>query len=154
MSTIVCYDVFGQAHPTQVEETEFRPASYGIFIENKHILLIQHEQTGLWYPPGGILDEKETPSQAVRHHFRRVTGMVLELGPLVFVEDQYVYDAGRAWHLSVLYYALKRPSAASSSISEPISNVTRAWIELDELQREKMQFGYEAIRAGQLHLKL
>ncbi|MEM7119145.1 MAG: hypothetical protein AAF614_42400, partial [Chloroflexota bacterium] len=72
----------------------------------------------------------------------------------VFVEDQYLYEDEQAWSLSVLYYALSRPTTTSSTVAEPTSNLTRAWIDLDELQREKLQFGYEAIRAGQLHLKL
>lgn len=154
MSTIVCYDYNGHPHPTPVEDTLFHPASYGIFIENNHILLVQHPETGLWHPPGSILEANETPTQAVRHHFRRLTGMVPEVGPLVFVEDQYLYNNNQAWHLSILYYALNRPSAVTSSVSEPIHGVTKAWIDVEELQREKLQFGYEAIRAGQLHLKL
>ncbi len=154
MTHIVCYDLFGNAHTATEENTLFRPASYGIFIENNHILLVQQAKTGLWHPPGAILDESQSPTQIVRTHFRRLMGMVPVVGPLVYVEDQYLYQDEQAWSLSVLYYALSRPTTASSTVAEPTSNLTRAWIDLDELQREKLQFGYEAIRAGQLHLKL
>jgi ADP-ribose pyrophosphatase YjhB (NUDIX family) len=67
------------------------------------------------------------------------------------VEDQYVMDSDRrAWHLSVVYYALERPStAATISDSSKIE-----WVPLDELDRSQMQFGYEAVQAGRLRLKL
>lgn len=154
MTSTVFYDFSGTPHYAPIEEILFRPASYGIFIENHHILLVQHPETGLWHPPGGVLNSHQTPAQKVRSHFRRVMGLVPEVGPLVFVEDQHVFNDDQAWHLSALYYALRRPTAVSSSVSEPTSKLTRAWIDLEELQREKLQFGYEAIRAGQLHHKI
>jgi ADP-ribose pyrophosphatase YjhB (NUDIX family) len=151
MTTILCHDVSGGTFPVAPEALFFRPAVYGIFIENSQVLLQKQPQTMLWQPPGTILAENETPTQAVRHIFRRLTGMTPRVGVMLYVEDQYVMDSDRrAWHLSVVYYALERPStAATISDSSKIE-----WVPLDELDRSQMQFGYEAVQAGRLRLKL
>ncbi|HEX6385303.1 MAG TPA: NUDIX domain-containing protein [Anaerolineae bacterium] len=155
MTTVCCYDVYGNAIPVAPEAITFRPAVYGIFIEDDHILLLRHPQTALWHPPGSILAPHETPTQAVRYTFRELTGMTPVLGPLLFVEDQYlVDDERRAWHLSVLYYALDRPTAMATTLAEMENSSQPDWKPLAELKRNQMQFGYEAIQAGWLRLRL
>ncbi len=151
MATIICYDVEGNTVPVAPEALVFCPAVYGIFIENNQTLLLKQAATGLWFPPGAVLANNETPTQAVRQTFRQLTGMTPKLGPILYVEDQYFIDEDRrAWHYSVLYYALERPSSASA-ISE---SGQIDWVILDDLTRDQMQFGYEAIQAGRLQLKL
>lgn len=151
MATVLCHEVSGGTFPVSPEALLFRPAVYGIFIENSQVLLQKHPQTALWHPPGTVLAENETLTQAVRHAFRRLTGMTPRVGVMLYVEDQYIMDSDRrAWQLSVVYYALERPStAATISDSSKIE-----WLPLDTLERSQMQFGYEAVQAGRLQLKL
>ena len=151
MATIICYDIHGNGIPVAPETLNYRPAVYGLFIENNQILLVKQAETGLWHPPGAVLNHHEIPTQAVRQAFRKVTGMTPALGPLLFVEDQYFMDTERrAWHYSVMYYGLQRPSQATTfSDSDQVD-----WVRLSDLKREQMQFGYEAIQAGKLQLKL
>lgn len=155
MTTILCYDIEGNRVPVAAEAISFRPAVYGIFIEHDQILLLRHRQSELLQPPGSILAAHETPTQVIRHHFRQLTSMTPLLGPLLFVEDQYRIVAEQAWHLSALYYALSRPTATATTLSateeEPSYPV---WVHLNNLRRNQMMFGYEAIRAGQLNLEL
>jgi ADP-ribose pyrophosphatase YjhB (NUDIX family) len=151
MATIICHDVEGNPIPVAQEAVLFRPAVYGILIEHNQVLLQKHPDSTLWQPPGAVLGENETPAQTVRQIFRQLTGMTPRPGPMLFVEEQYVIDGEqRAWHLGVVYYALERPSTASTlSESGKIE-----WVALDNLQRQQMQFGYEAVQAGRLQLKL
>jgi len=151
MATILCHDAAGNTFPVAPEALNFRPAVYGIFIENGQVLLQKHPQTLLWHPPGSILAENETPTQAVRHVFRRLTGMTPRMGAMLYVEDQFMMDEDRrAWQFSVVYYALERPSTAAT-----ISETGKVeWVPLDGLERQQMQFGYEAVQAGRLQLKL
>jgi len=156
MATIICYDREGKAQSFASEEIGFRPAVYGIFIENDQVFLLKHPETNLFYPPGEVLVEDKPPTQVVRQQFRKLTGLVLQLGPLIFVEDQYVVDdEGEAWQLSLLYYALERPIIAMAPTMAEVDDYEQPeWIPLDSLQREQMQFGYEAIQAARLYLKL
>ena len=155
MATVSCYDVYGKAVPVATESIAFRPAVYGILIENDQVLLLRHPRTELWYPPGSVLASHDTPTQTVRHYFRQLTGMTPILGPLLFVEDQYyIDDARQAWHLSVLYYVLDRPVATATTPADVESSAEPDWLPLVELKRNQMQFGYEAIQAGWLRLRL
>ncbi len=155
MATIICYDLFGNPVPVLEEALIFRPAVYGIFIENNQTFLLKNPQTELLYPPGTILSEDETPTQAIRHQFRDLTGMTPKIGSMIFLENRYVVDNDhRAWHLSALYYALERPKTTATTLSEIDETEQPEWVSLDSLQRYQMQFGYEAIQAGRLQLKL
>lgn len=155
MATTICSDIFGNLVPVSPEALIFRPAVYGIFIENNQAFLLKHPQTELLYPPGHLLGEDETPTQAIRHQFRDLTGMTPKIGALIFLEDRYfVDDDHRAWHISALYYALERPKTAVNQFSEVDDSKKPEWIHLDNLQRHQMQFGFEAIQAGRLQLKM
>jgi ADP-ribose pyrophosphatase YjhB (NUDIX family) len=154
MITTVCHDIYGNAVPVAPESITFRPAVYGIFIENGQVLLQKQPQTGLWQPPGTILAASDTPTQVIRHYFRQLTGLTLIIGSLLYVEDQYFIDEERrAWKLSVLYYGLERPLAAAPlTEAEEASQIE--WVPLTDLPREQFQFGYEAVQAGKLQQKL
>lgn len=155
MNMVRCYDAAGNAVAVAPEAITFRPAVYGIFIENQQVVLLAQPQTNLWRPPGRILQSHEVPTQVVRHTFRQVTDMMPALGPLLFVEDQYRVDEdGRAWHLSVLYYALNRAEVTPTTFTGISPAPQYEWIPLSALRRDRMLFGYEAIQAGRLRLRL
>ncbi|MCP4422347.1 MAG: NUDIX domain-containing protein [Chloroflexi bacterium] len=155
MATIVCYDVYGNPIPVAVESITFRPAVYGIFIENSQVLLQQQPQTNLWHPPGSMMAASDTPTQVIRHYFRQLTGLTPAAGSLLFVEDQFYLDEERrAWKFSALYYALERPLNTATALTESEEDTLISWLPLDDLQRTQIQFGYEAIQAGKLQQKL
>lgn len=155
MATIVCYDIHGNAVPVAAESITFRPAVYGIFIENSQILLQKQPQTGLWHPPGTLLSANDTPTQVIRHYIRQIIGLTPVIGSLLFVEDHYVIDEERrAWKLSAMYYDLERPLSAATALTESEDASQTEWVPLANLQREQFQFGYEAVQAGKLQQKL
>ncbi|MBK7893853.1 MAG: NUDIX domain-containing protein [Candidatus Promineifilaceae bacterium] len=155
MATIVCYDIHGNAVPVAAEAITFRPAVYGIYIENTQILLQKQPQTGLWHPPGTMLAPSDTPTQAIRHYFRQIAGLTPVIGSLLFVEDQYFLDeARRAWKLSAMYYGLERPLTTATTLTESDEANQIEWVPLANLQRTQFQFGYEAVQAGKLQQKL
>lgn len=155
MATIICYDIHGNAVPVPAESITFRPAVYGIFIENDQIMLQKQPQTGLWHPPGTMLADSDTPTQIIRHHFRQLVGLTPVVSSLLFVEDQYFLDEERrAWKLSAMYYGLERPLTTATTLTESEEASQTQWVSLAELQREQFQFGYEAVQAGKLQQKL
>ncbi|GJM42366.1 MAG: hypothetical protein DHS20C20_26480 [Ardenticatenaceae bacterium] len=155
MATTVCYDIHGNAIPVAAESITFRPAVYGIFIENSQILLQKQPQTGLWHPPGTLLAASATPTQVIRHYIRQIIGLTPVIGSLLFVEDQYFIDEERrAWKLSAMYYGLERPLSSATALTESEEASQTGWVPLADLQREQFQFGYEAVQAGKLQQKL
>ncbi|NHZ72077.1 MAG: hypothetical protein GWP17_03215, partial [Aquificales bacterium] len=155
MTTIQIFDVQGHAQTVSSENLIFRPAVYGIFIEHDQILLLRNLKTQLLLPPGRIVAENESPTQAIRHYFRNQAGITPLLGPLLFIENQYRQENGRFWQLSVLYYAIERPSTASIRFSENEELPTQPdWVQLNSLDQTQFQFGFEAVQAGKLRLQL
>jgi 8-oxo-dGTP diphosphatase len=154
MTMIHCYDGQGNEVAVPSEAVVFRPAAYGILIENEQVLLTRQSDTGLWQPPGTILETQETPTQALKQYFRRVAGLSPIIGPLIFVEDLYrITEGGQAWHLSVLYYALDRPPYSSLTLVKK-EQVQAEWLPLARLERSLLQFGYDALQAARLRLRL
>lgn len=155
MATVFCFDDHGEVRPVAEEEVTFRPAVYGILIEKEEVLLQPHPATGLWRPPGGILEAQEAPGPTLLRHFQEAAGIVPILGPLVFVEERYWMDGdGRAWRLSALYYLLERPTTGIAGLINFDSQSKPEWLSLASLTHDRVQFGYEAIQAGRLHLSV
>jgi ADP-ribose pyrophosphatase YjhB (NUDIX family) len=151
-TAVWCYDASGNAVAVAPERLAYRPATYGLFLEHGEIWLLRHPYTQLFYPPGVILAEHQTPRQALLACLRRMTGLTLATGPLIFLEEQYRIDeTGQPWHLSAMYYAVLRPSLAATmpvEANESLEKSWASWVPLNELTREQMQFGYQAIQAA------
>lgn len=145
---ITCYDVYGEAVFVPTANLCFRPAVYGIFIEKDHILLTAHEVTKLWHPPGLIIEQQVEVELSLQQYFWQAIRMIPSVVELLWVEEQYRVDAAnKAWHLSVLYYEVKRPLATVSTAIK--TDQLFAWIPLVDLHRSNMQFGFEAVQAAQ-----
>jgi ADP-ribose pyrophosphatase YjhB (NUDIX family) len=152
---ILCIDEQGNSILVPAESVDFRPAVYGILIEDDGVMLNQNDVTGLWEPPGGMLSARETPARALVRHLRQTSRKIPRIGPLLQVEDQYRVDRhGRAWHWSILYYALEPSASTAPPRSNPDAADRPKFVSLHELKRSQMQLGFEAIQAARLRLQL
>lgn len=63
----------------------------GICIENNKILMLNHRGIGntdtFWCPPGGGIDFEETTPDALKREFKEETGLDVEIGSLMFVNE-------------------------------------------------------------------
>jgi hypothetical protein len=68
----------------------------------------------------------------------------------LLLESQHHLDEdGQAWKLGVIYYQLQR--SRGSTITVPSNGAEQPlWVRLDELQREQVQTGYDAIQIARL----
>jgi hypothetical protein len=148
-AAVWCYDALGNAMAVAPEKLVYRPAVYGLFVEHGEIWLLHHPDTRLYYPPGLIVAENQSPRPALLACLRQLTGLTLATGPLLFLEEQYRMDeSGQAWHLSAMYYGVLRPPLAVTMPVETNTTVQTSWVPLGDLTREQMQFGYQAIQAA------
>lgn len=146
-------DHAGQLPQAPREASLFRPAVYGILIENHQVLLLRPLSTAAWQLPGEIVQPGEMPAQALRQSVWSAAGFVPEVGPVVFVEDQYRPEGDHMWQLTLLYFELRRPEAPYAMI-----DFDRAagpeWVSLNMLQRDQLQWGWDAVIAAQARLRL
>ncbi|MGL4339605.1 MAG: NUDIX hydrolase [Rhodoglobus sp.] len=60
---------------------QFTVSGYVLDKARQHILLVSHKKLGKWLPPGGHVDENETPQAAVVREVFEETGIVARLLP-------------------------------------------------------------------------
>lgn len=60
----------------------------GMLIHDGKVLLIKHKKIGIWFCPGGHIDENELPHQAAEREFLEETGV-----EVVAYDPHYVYEA-------------------------------------------------------------
>jgi hypothetical protein len=153
MSTLICHDVTGKPIPIASEALQFRPAAYGIFIENELILLQKQAESGLWHPPGRPLRPQDTPAEAIRYHFRQLIGVIPIIGPFLFTAEIFIIDpAQNAWREAQTYYLVERPPVTETTLPAVGTAAPPEWVPLSEINRAQMQFGFDAIQAGRLFL--
>lgn len=146
MDTVYCTTPQGNLVPVPASALTFRPAAYGILLENQRVLLQQHPATGLWHPPGGIIHGGQAPERGVRAYFRAATGFLPEVTSLLYLEEQHTVDAQeQAWHLSLFYYGLRRTVGGTVGLAGVPESERPQWVPLQTLTRTSMQFGYPAI---------
>lgn len=140
-----CVDDEGELIAVPAEQVTFRPAVYGILIDNGRVVLERQGPKNLWRPPGDRMACGQTPAQVLQARFRAATGFAPVRGPLLLLEEQHrVDEEGNAWHLAVMYYALRRPPGGVAVMGDDGPQ----WVPLDELAPEKMLFGYRALDAA------
>lgn len=150
--TITCYDVHGNTVAVAAESVVYRPAVYGLLLENARLLLAVHPQTGLWHPPGLILQTQMQPEQAIQYYMQQLLQFVPQVDSLLWLEERHLVDGQqRAWRLSAVYYGLKRPFDSKANTLE---TETLQWVPLTRIEPTKMQFGYAAFLAARRHWQL
>ena len=147
---VYCCDSSGKIFPIPSDQLLFRPAVYGVLLENTQVLLQAHPQTNRWHLPGGFVEREQAPDQALRQHFRAATGMMPLIRSVVMVDDLFYYDGQHGYRLSVLYYLLDRPDSGLVNLIDFNNEARPGWIPLSSLDRADMQFGYDAIQNAQL----
>jgi ADP-ribose pyrophosphatase YjhB (NUDIX family) len=153
MTTILCADPHGLMIPVAEDDILFRPVVYGILIENNQILLQRNPVSFLWQPPGGVVLDGETPKQALRQHVRLATGIIPQIETTLFIESSYRVDSEEcAWHDSMLYFSLRRSMVGFAGLVDFDNVVRPEWVSVNQLRREQMQFGFDAIEAGRTRL--
>ncbi|HSM57273.1 MAG TPA: hypothetical protein VK879_14070 [Candidatus Sulfomarinibacteraceae bacterium] len=143
--------LFSKRPEPSAEEVVFRPAVYGVLIQNQRVLLQQGTQSGLWRPVGVVLANGQTPLQALCAQFRAVVHFSPRPGPLIYMEERRSTDGeGRCWRLSLLYYLVHAaPGIATETDPSPVNDAQQvSWFSVHELSRDQMEFGYVAIQTA------
>ena len=107
MQQITCNAFFGGTHVVPLEKLVFRPAVYGIIIDDSKIMVVTNRRTGkLWFPGGGV-ELGERMETALKREVREETGIEIEVVHFEgFEENFFYYDPlDEAFHSLLFFYS-------------------------------------------------
>ena len=108
----------------------------GVLLRRGRVLLLRNHR-GEWELPGGRLDRRESPEEALMREIREETGLTAKVGPLV---DAWIFPVTPRRRVVILAYAcrLKGGDAIRTSPEHRMG----AWLPLAALAEEPLPGGY------------
>lgn len=106
MNLIICDAFLGGTKQVTRDKLQFRPAVYGLIIDQDRILLVNTIVSNRYSLPGGGVELGERMEAALQREVREETGLDVEVGRFAgFNEGFFYYDPGdRAFHSFRFYY--------------------------------------------------
>ena len=87
MRKVTCHDLEGNQYEVDVSELSFRPAVYGVIVENNKILLSK-QWDGYDFPGGGIEIGEPTENALIRE-VKEETGVDVHVGTILHCQNSF-----------------------------------------------------------------
>lgn len=143
--SVYCQDISGNLVPIPTSAITKRTALFGILLEGNKVLLLTHPETGLLTLPGGLTEYTHTFDQGLRQMFRAATGADTVRSDLILVTQSYHARQQAGIKRINLFFRLERDATSRRHFIDFDSPLRPQWIPLEELQRQGVQNGYDAI---------
>lgn len=142
MSQITCHDIKGKKYRVNSSQLSFRPAIYGVIVEDNNILLSK-QWDGYDFPGGGI-DLGEKFEDALVREVKEETGMEVRVGELLHAGESFfkLPVSGEFVHSIHLYYRCHVTGGELSTEFFAKDEKTYAdmpeWLDLDKAKEVKL----------------
>lgn len=148
---VICRDKDDNQKEVNVSELVFRPAVYGILIENNKVLL--SKQWGGYDFPGGGMKIHETIYEALKREFFEETGFKIQVGELLACEHNfYVYTTQPhpPTNCILIYFICRKISGELSTENfdeyEKQYAEMAEWIPLKKIKEIKFHNGVDSVK--------
>ncbi|MFZ5438160.1 MAG: NUDIX domain-containing protein [Patescibacteria group bacterium] len=84
---VTCEDVQGNTYQVAVDQLTFRPAVYGVIIQD-HKVLLSKQWDGYDFPGGGI-ELGENTIEALKREVKEETGLEVEVKEVIFADNSF-----------------------------------------------------------------
>jgi 8-oxo-dGTP pyrophosphatase MutT (NUDIX family) len=104
---VICEDVKGNKYPVNIDQLAFRPAVYGVIIQDGKILLSK-QWDGYDFPGGGI-ELGEGTLVALKREVKEETGFDVKIGEIIYADNSFFKTPfeNKFVHSIHLYYECK-----------------------------------------------
>ena len=123
-------------------DTQFNYRVVAILLHRGRVLIHQEEGERFWTLPGGRCEILEESRETLKREMLEELGLEAEIGPLVWVAENFFRREGRDWHEIAFYYRVEVPPGeqilekeSSFSGVEEGKDLTFVWKPLDELNQ-------------------
>jgi len=106
--TITALDLYGNEHQRELKNFKFRASVYGVLVEDGKVLLKRHPTIEKFDLPGGGVELDETIPDALIREFMEETGLSVEVGKLLLVEDSFFTYNGEDAHGILIFYEVRK----------------------------------------------
>jgi mutator protein MutT len=141
---IECEAFLGGSKLLPPEKLKFRPAAYGIIVNNGKILLLTNRRTGKLALPGGGSEPGERLEQALQREVREETGIEIQVEECLLWRERFFYydPLDLAFHSFTFFFWCKPlilEPIADDQVDDEESEKPR-WLAIDSLHADQFQF--------------
>jgi 8-oxo-dGTP pyrophosphatase MutT (NUDIX family) len=148
---VECEAFLGGTKLVPQEKLSFRPAAYGIIVNDGKVLLVTNRNTGQYYLPGGGCEIGEKLEDVVRREVYEETGIEISVGSLVlFRESFFYYDPQDVAFHGFSFFFRCTPRTLTLIADEQVNDIEAEkprWIEIKALRAADFQTAGEEILA-------
>lgn len=140
--SVTCHDIEGNTYQVSANKLTFRPAVYGVIIQNNKVLLSK-QWDGYDFPGGGI-ELGESTEEALEREVKEETGIEVNVGQILHSEHSFfkLPFKGTFVHSIHLYYQCEMIAGELSTqflvAQEQEYAGMPEWIDLDRLDQVKI----------------
>ncbi|MBZ0305830.1 MAG: NUDIX domain-containing protein [Anaerolineae bacterium] len=149
MRTILSEKVDGTLHEISADVVRWRPTAHAI-IRNEQglVLVLDNLWTGKLDLPGGGMEIWETIPEALAREVWEETGLKVEIGDLLDIEDRFFTSPhGNHYHsLKIFFRARILEGTLRPTIVEGEASVNPHWIDPHHYSEKDFQVGWQAIQ--------
>ena len=157
MKIIRCVDLHGQEVEVNVDSLEYRPAVYGLVVENGKLLVYRSKNSGTLMLPGGQVEKGERMREALAREVREEVGMEIERAEFFYADDDFYFNEikNQGYQVYCYYYFCQLKKDQAGIIIHPGAEVTDfQWVPVATLRTEDFHVsGREPIRRMLEHLQ-
>lgn len=128
-----------------VGSTRFNYKASGVAIDNGRVLLTRDENVDFWYLPGGRVEVGETTADTLRREMKEELGVAIEVGPLLWVVENFFDLKGKLYHEVALFYSMSFQDSMNILLkedtfegSEPTIRLFFKWFDIEELEHSEL----------------
>ncbi|WP_324716890.1 NUDIX domain-containing protein [Carboxydochorda subterranea] len=147
--TVVCRTVRGELRRFPAQTLRFRPAAYGIALQDGQVLVARSHFSGYWELPGGAVAPWETLEEGLAREYQEETGLPVAVGEFVAFDQGFIAFFQHAFN-SLRFYYLVRPEASQPTAQKDEVDEVR-WIDLGRLSEATMAPGHYQALMRSLH---